>query len=422
MDNPDEKKKNYKYMEQRRRDIRDCKQIKIYNKNKSKKEKRKQKDPEWAASRLAKTIAYNERQKAVPVEPIENTKKVAFDSAQVIQFEDTVCEAVAVGTVKLAAKMPPPYEMTTKRPPDKFDENGMLLPILGNVFMPFPNNHPVFLSAKTSTDKSSYLDELPKRPKKQKRASDQDSGEEEFDINFKSNSDEPNFEYPGDEGASEHTKRLKKGTQNLVVKVNVELLKKLFSVFPKKLNGRKESVLYEKTYGSILNAFKKNRQWKKPAIKKLVDTFEYVIRKKLGLESDELHFAFAFMKSQTGKRQRPHKDFTNDELKKGFDHKAWVGFLPLTKQGQQLEIWPEQKNEEQKSGEIVSIDYGRMLLLKGGVVHAGGFQQEDKFVYERMMIYISKMAIPVSAMSNIYNKKGNDLFITHKHSEIEVSK
>ena len=55
-------------------------------------------------------------------------------------------------------------------------------------------------------------------------------------------------------------------------------------------------------------------------------------------------------------------------------------------------------------------------------MHAGGFQQEDKFVYERMMIYISKMAIPVSAMSNIYNKKGNDLFITHKHSEIEVSK
>ena len=87
-----------------------------------------------------------------------------------------------------------------------------------------------------------------------------------------------------------------------------------------------------------------------------------------------------------------------------------------------MEIWPEQKNEEVKTGEVITIDYGKMLLLRGGVVHAGGFQQEDKFVYERMMIYISKMAIPVSAMSNIYNKKGNDLFITHKHSEIEVSK
>ena len=77
-------------MEQRRRDIRDCKQLKNYKKNKSKKEKRKQKDPEWAARRLAKTNAYDEKQKAVSVEAIENTKKVAFDSAQVIPFEEPI--------------------------------------------------------------------------------------------------------------------------------------------------------------------------------------------------------------------------------------------------------------------------------------------------------------------------------------------
>ena len=153
-------------MEKRRRDIRDCKQLKNYKKNKSKKEKRKQKDPEWAARRLAKTNAYNEKQKAVSVEAIENTKKVAFDSAQVIPFEEPVCEEVAVGTVKLAAKQPPPYEIRTRRSPDKFDENNMLIPFLHNVRMPLPNNYPVVISAKTSTDKSSYLDELPKRPKK----------------------------------------------------------------------------------------------------------------------------------------------------------------------------------------------------------------------------------------------------------------
>ena len=136
----------------------------------------------------------------------------------------------------------------------------------------------------------------------------------------------------------------------------------------------------------------------------------------------EIYFSYSFMKSQINDRQRPHKDFTNDDLKKGFDHNAWVGFLPLTKEGQQLEIWPEQKNTEVKTGEVITIDYGKMLLLRGGVVHAGGFQQENKFVYERMMIYIGKFAIPVAAPSNIYDKKGKDLFIEHKHAEIEVSK
>ena len=181
-------------------------------------------------------------------------------------------------------------------------------------------------------------------------------------------------------------------------------------------------MLYEKMYGSILNAFMRNKKSKNALIKNLVNKFEDGIRKKLGLESEEIYFAFSFMKSQTNHRQRPHKDFTNPELKKGFENNAWVGFLPLTKQGQQLEIWPEQKNEEVKTGEVITIDYGKMLLLKGGVVHAGGFKLEEKFVYERMMIYISKFSIPVAALSNIYDKKGKDLFITHKHAEIEVSK
>ena len=127
--------------------------------------KKEKKDPEWAARRQAKTTAYHDKQKAVSVEAIAKTKKVAFDTAQVIPFEEANYEEVGVGTVTLAAKPPPPYEIRTNRSPDKFDDNGMLLPFLGNVRMPLPNNYPVFISAKTSKDKSSDLEELPKRPK-----------------------------------------------------------------------------------------------------------------------------------------------------------------------------------------------------------------------------------------------------------------
>ena len=42
----------------------------------------------------------------------------------------------------------------------------MLIPFLGTVIIPLPNNYPVFISAKTGKDKSSDLEELPKRPKK----------------------------------------------------------------------------------------------------------------------------------------------------------------------------------------------------------------------------------------------------------------
>ena len=93
----------------------------------------------------------------------------------------------------------------------------------GNIRIPLPNNYPVSISAKTSKDQSSDFEELPKRAKNKKRGNDCDSGEEEFDINFTSNSDELNLEYPSDEGASEHTKRLKKGTTNCVLRVDVAL-------------------------------------------------------------------------------------------------------------------------------------------------------------------------------------------------------
>ena len=78
-----------------------------------------------------------------------------------------------------------------------------------------------------------------------------DSSEEEWDINFISNWDEKetlNLEYASDECDSERTtqKRLKKGNKNFALKVDVTLLEKLFSVFPEKLNGRREYMLYEK--------------------------------------------------------------------------------------------------------------------------------------------------------------------------------
>ena len=148
------------------------------------------------------------------------------------------------------------------------------MPLLGSLRKPLPNNYPVSFSAKTSKDLPSDFEEMPLTAEKN-TGNYSDSSEEEFDINFTSNSDENktlDLEYASDECASEHTtqKRLKKGNKNCVLKVDVTLLEKLFSVFPKKLNGRRESVLYEKTYGSILNAFMRNKKSKNARIKMLV--------------------------------------------------------------------------------------------------------------------------------------------------------
>ena len=73
-----------------------------------------------------------------------------------------------------------------------------------------------------------------------------------------------------------------------------------------------------------------NKKSKNAVIKNLVNKFEDGIRETLGLESEEMHFAFSFITSETNHRQRPHKYFKNPELNRAFENNAWVGFILTT--------------------------------------------------------------------------------------------
>ena len=151
-----------------------------------------------------------------------------FDTAHLIEFEEPNYDEIGVGfdetkfaTVTLAAK-PPPYKMSTYKSPGEFDSNGYLLPLLGSLRKPLPNNYPVSFSAKTSKYLPSEFGEMPLTAEIN-TGNYSDSSEEEWDINFTSNSDEKktlNLEYASDECASERTtqKKFKEGIYKLCSK------------------------------------------------------------------------------------------------------------------------------------------------------------------------------------------------------------
>jgi hypothetical protein len=50
-----------------------------------------------------------------------------------------------------------------------------------------------------------------------------------------------------------------------------------------------------------------------------------------------------------------------------------IALFPLTKEGMIVEIWPDEPVTGDKVGQLVQIKYGSILILRGDVVHAGGF-------------------------------------------------
>jgi hypothetical protein len=84
--------------------------------------------------------------------------------------------------------------------------------------------------------------------------------------------------------------------------------------------------------------------------------------------------------------QDPHIDFkwtsVDEELmsvvrhckNKKYNHVVpLIALFPLTKEGMIIEIWPDEPVTGDKVGQLVQIQYGTILILRGDVVHAGGF-------------------------------------------------
>ena len=104
----------------------------------------------------------------------------------------------------------------------------------------------------------------------------------------------------------------------------------------------------------------------------------------------ELHLSF--LKTLETKVQPPHIDFQWQNISpKDFhktprsykgNYKEWVPFIalfPLTQDGMKVEVWNARSEhdvpecEEDKTGVVVNIPFGEILLLRADVVHAGGF-------------------------------------------------
>ena len=67
-----------------------------------------------------------------------------------------------------------------------------------------------------------------------------------------------------------------------------------------------------------------------------------------------------------GHIQHPHVDMYLDNYK---NKKVKLAFMPLTRKGMFLEVWPPDGGE----GQLVFIKYGTVFFIDKSVYHAGGF-------------------------------------------------
>jgi hypothetical protein len=113
-------------------------------------------------------------------------------------------------------------------------------------------------------------------------------------------------------------------------------------------------------------------------------------------EKQEIQLYLSFMKTLMTNVQEPHIDykwpdvepseFHQNKPPRGFvvgNYKEWVPFIalfPVTTDGMTVEIWNARsrhnhpESEHDKKGCLVHIPYGKILLLRADVVHAGGFK------------------------------------------------
>jgi len=105
-----------------------------------------------------------------------------------------------------------------------------------------------------------------------------------------------------------------------------------------------------------------------------------------------LQLYLSFLKTLESKVQPPHIDFKWEKISppdfkkrpRSFkdNYKEWVPFIalfPLTNDGMTVEVWNARTRhdvpqcEEDRKGYLIHIPYGKILLLRADVVHAGAF-------------------------------------------------
>jgi hypothetical protein len=102
------------------------------------------------------------------------------------------------------------------------------------------------------------------------------------------------------------------------------------------------------------------------AIGKLKDLFKGHLR----AERVDLEYT-AFLKSPSYAPQACHTDFRDEEFVKSSQGRVFLAFVPLTRAGMFLQIWPGQN--QPSPGRILFIPYRKALFVPADTVHGGGF-------------------------------------------------
>jgi hypothetical protein len=110
--------------------------------------------------------------------------------------------------------------------------------------------------------------------------------------------------------------------------------------------------------------------------------------------------------------QKPHVDYKRRKQMMS----NWIGFVPLTRNGMFIEVWPRRPTrtetrdkvkgvwvDKRLQGSIVYIPYGVALLVRGDTVHAGGMHCDsfnNPYGNPRLHIYIKNKALDVTNETN----------------------
>ena len=121
--------------------------------------------------------------------------------------------------------------------------------------------------------------------------------------------------------------------------------------------------------------------------KNLCTHFENLVKVTFGYVDYYQKFSFLYTdltNYAAGHFQPPHLDMSMDVYAAS---NVVLGFMPLTRKGMFLEVWPPGKLE----GELVFIKYGTIFFLDKTVIHAGGFSPGGDEAFRMQFCFSDKV-------------------------------
>lgn len=138
----------------------------------------------------------------------------------------------------------------------------------------------------------------------------------------------------------------------------------------------------------------------------------------------EVGFQPSVLMSKIHHPQLAHWDYKNED---GRRDDYYIAFLALTKTGQFLQVWEYDNTQsltEPVDGQVVFLPRSEMLMVKGDVLHAGGFRAEtradDRGAHMRFHFYVypGRNSCMIQKHTNVYrddNKADlSDIYVQNK--------